>query len=427
MHKIQLPFLALLLLANAIFMEASESGLSVQEQDIAQWISDHSEKSLGSLEVLLAIDSPTENHAGQREAGEFFKAHFEDIGFATRWMDMREATGRGGHFQAELDGGSGKRVLLLGHLDTVLPASAVWREDNMLFGSGAGDMKGGDMVILFALQALHQAGALDDRRIIVHFTGDEESVGRPIDVARAPMKDAARRSDVVLSFEGGRANTAVVARRSSSSWHMVVESPTGHSSRVFSDELGDGAIYEAARILNAFRENMKGEKYLTFNVSLIAGGTTAEMQKSQASAWGKSNIVPAIVRVRGDLRVLSLEQLERAKSNMTDIVNSWNLPNTTASIEFSDSYPPMSPTPENYELLAQLSQVSEDLGYGAVDPFDPGARGAGDISFVAPLLPGLDGLGVRGHKSHAEGEHMEIDSLVRQTQRAALLIYRLTR
>jgi len=241
------------------------------------------------------------------------------------------------------------------------------------------------------------------------------------------MEDAARRSDVVLSFEGGRVNTAVVARRSSSSWHLVVEARTGHSSRVFSEDLGYGAIYEAARIVNAFRENLKGEEYLTFNASLIAGGTTAEMQKSEASAWGKGNIIPAIVHARGDLRTLSLEQRARAKSNMTEIVNTWNLPHTTASIRFSDSYPPMSPTPENYDLLAQLSHVSEDLGFGAVEAFDPGARGAGDISFVAPLLPGLDGLGVRGHKAHAEGEYMEIDSLVRQTQRTALLVYRLTR
>ena len=87
----------------------------------------------------------------------------------------------------------------------------------------------------------------------------------------------------------------------------------------------------------------------------------------------------------------------------------------------------MSPSPESRELLAQLSRVSEDLGYGTVEAVDPGSRGAGDISFVAPLLPGLDGLGVGGRNAHAEGEYMEIDSLEMQTQRAALLIYRLTR
>ncbi len=427
MHKTQFSLLAILLAFTSISLNIAADELSAQEQTIARWITDHSGETLTDLEILLGIDSPTENHAGQREAGEFFRTRFEAIGFSTQWIDMRETTKRGGHFQAELGGSSGKRILLLGHLDTVLPAIEVRREGNKLFGSGSDDMKGGDMVVLFALQALHQAGALDDRRIIVHFTGDEESAGSPISVARTPMENAARRSDVVLSFEGGRADSAVIARRSSSNWKMVVESPTGHSSRIFDEELGNGAIYEAARILNAFRKNLAGEEYLTFNAALIAGGTTAEMEKSLASAWGKGNIVPAVVHVKGDLRVLSIEQRDRATARMTDIVNNNNLPHTTASIEFEHRYPPMSPSPENHELLAQFSQVSEDLGYGTVEAFDPGARGAGDISFIAPLLPGLDGLGIGGKNAHAVGEYMEIDSLVRQTQRAALLIYRLTR
>ena len=408
-------------------LSASAAGLSETEQGIADWIAGHEEAALASLETLLAIDSPTENHEGQKLAGEFFRGHFEEIGFATRWMDMRETTDRGGHFEAELAGSAGKRILLLGHLDTVLPAREVYREDDRLYGSGAGDMKGGDMVILFALQALAEAGALEDRQVIVHFTGDEESVGRPLEAARAPMEAAARRSDIVLSFEGGRNNMAVVARRSSSSWRLTVESRTGHSSRVFSEDLGYGAIYEAARIINAFREELQGEEYLTFNAALIGGGTTAEFEGSHTSAFGKSNIVPAAVYAKGDLRVISLEQRERIKARMAGIVGTGNLPHTTAAIEFSDSYPPMSPTPENYALLEQLSQVSEDLGYGPMEPYDPGARGAGDVSFVAHILPGLDGLGVRGHNVHSAGESMEIDSLVRQTQRAAVLIYRLTR
>ena len=172
---------------------------------------------------------------------------------------------------------------------------------------------------------------------------------------------------------------------------------------------------------------LNSSSMLTFNASLIAGGASAEIQNSQASAWGKGNIIPAIVQVHGDLRVLSIEQRDRAEAQMTDIATSYNLPHTSASIEFEHRYPPMAPSEENYDLLALLSQVSEDLGYGKVEAYDPGARGAGDISFVAPLLPGLDGLGVGGRYSHAEGEYMDIDSLVRQTQRAALLIYRLTR
>jgi glutamate carboxypeptidase len=219
----------------------------------------------------------------------------------------------------------------------------------------------------------------------------------------------------------------VVARRSSSEWKLVVESPTGHSSRVFSESLGYGANYELARIVNAFREQLAGEEFLTFNVAMIAGGKEAVIDGSEAKAWGKGNIVPAVAVARGDLRVLSIEQMKRVEAAMIEIVNTGNLPNTQASIEFDHGYPPMSPTPENYALLEMLSQISQELGYDPVVAHDPGARGAGDISFVAPILPGLDGLGVHGNKAHAEGESMRIDSFAPQVERVALLIYRLTR
>jgi glutamate carboxypeptidase len=406
---------------------ADSTALDAQEQSMADWIEAHSEASLRDLERLLAIDSPTENHAGQREAARFFEERLEPLGFVSRWVDQSDTTGRAGYLEAEHAGSKGKRILLLGHLDTVLPASDIYREGERLHGSGADDMKGGDMVILAALQALQQVGALEDRQVIVYLTGDEEHAGNPISAAREPMKAAARRSDVVLSFEGGNGTRAVVARRSSSNWSLRVESPTGHSSRVFSDELGYGANYELARILNAFRETLAGEEYLTFNVALVAGGTTAEIEGTRAEAWGKGNIIPAVALARGDLRVLSIEQLERIEAAMTEIVSTGNLPRTTSKIAFEHRYPPMSPSAENHALLEMLSEVSQDLGYEPVTAHDPGARGAGDISFVAPIIPGLDGLGVNGRNAHAEGEYMNIDSFVPQTQRAALLIYRLTR
>ena len=87
----------------------------------------------------------------------------------------------------------------------------------------------------------------------------------------------------------------------------------------------------------------------------------------------------------------------------------------------------MPPTEGNYNILNQLNQVSLDLGFGVVEAVDPGERGAGDISYIANLLPGLDGLGVSGAKAHAKGEYADLDSLPRQTKRTALLIYRLTR
>jgi glutamate carboxypeptidase len=169
-------------------------------------------------------------------------------------------------------------------------------------------MKGGDIVLLQALKALHAVGALKDTQIIVMLTGDEENSGDPVEISRGDMVAAAKRSDLALSFEASVGTTGTVGRRGASSWHLEVVAKTGHSSGIFGEEAGFGAIYEASRILNEFREKLGGEKYLTFNPSLIVGGTTAEAANAAGSATGKTNVIPAKVIVNGDLRFISEAQ-----------------------------------------------------------------------------------------------------------------------
>jgi glutamate carboxypeptidase len=287
-------------------------------------------------------------------------------------------------------------------------------------------MKAGNVVLYYALKALHAAGALKDARIIVHLTGDEEDSGTPLEISRRDMIEAAKRSDLVLSFENGGSNIATVARRGYSDWQLEVTAKTGHSSTIFKESMGSGAIFEAARILNQFYETLHNEKYLTFNPSIISGGTEVVTKDAALSATGKGNVVPARVIVRGDLRFISEEQKESARAKMREIVAK-SLPGASAKITFRDEMPAMPPTEGNYALLKQLDAVSQELGFGKIEPLDPGERGAGDISFIANLLPGLDGLGATGGKAHAPGEYADLDTLPRQIKRAALLIYRLTR
>src|SRR5258705_302685 len=113
-------------------------------------------------------------------------------------------------------------------------------------------MKGGDVVLLYALKALADVGALKDTRIIVMLTGDEEAAGRPVEKSRGDMVSAAQRSDLALSFEGAHGVDATVGRRGSSAWALEVSGATGHSSQIFKERMGSGAILEAARILNQF-------------------------------------------------------------------------------------------------------------------------------------------------------------------------------
>ena len=402
--------------------------ISNDEKKIVAIIESQRDETIAMIEKVVNIPSATQNLAGVREVGKAFQAEFEKIGFQTRWDAMPATMKRAGHLIAERPGSRGKRLLLIGHLDTVLEGKKFERVGDKAFGTGTVDMKAGDVIVLQALKALFRVGALDDRRIAVIFTGDEEDAGSPISVSRASMRELAKRSDVALAFEAVIDDTAIVARRGVSTWSLTVKGETGHSSGIFRRELGTGAIFETARILDTFRQELSGEKDLTFNASLILGGTEVAHEKNafQGSASGKTNVVPPTTIVQGDLRFLSEPQREAAEERMRAIVSE-HLPKTSATIEFIDEYPAMSPSAGNYELLKILDKTSRDLGFGPVKAFDPGKRGAGDISFVAPLIDSLDGLGADGEGSHAPGESINLDALPRQVEKAAILIHRLTR
>ena len=406
---------------------ALSQALNPEEKRIVDYIDQHNGEAVSFLESIVNIESPTEDLAGVRNVGMVFKREFENLGFSTKWIDMPPEMKRAGNLLAETSGKGGKRILLLGHIDTVLHGERFRRDGNKAYGTGINDMKGGDVVVLQALKALNSVGALKDRQIIVMLTGDEENSGKPMSISRGEMIDAAKRSDAALSFEAAVRNTATVGRRGASSWRLEVEAKTGHSSGIFKESAGNGAIFEAARILDQFYQTLRGEKYLTFNPSVIVGGTTAELANAQGSATGKSNVIPAKVIVSGDLRFISEEQKEAARQKMRDIVAK-SLPGASAKITFEDGLPAMTPNEGNYELLIQLDKVSQDLGFGKVEALDPGDRGAGDIGAISGIVPGLDGLGIdSGGNSHAPGEWTNIDSLPMLTKRAAILIYRLTR
>ena len=400
------------------------------EQRIRQSITATREAQIAYLQRVVDIPSSTLNFDGVKKVGAVFRASLDSLGFKTSWAQVPDAVGRAGHLVAEHRGKPGAvRFLLIGHLDTVVePAGANFvREDSMARAVGGADMKGGDVVILYALTALQQAGILRDLNITIVFTGDEEHPGEPLADARRALIDAAKQSDIALAFEAGNRADATVARRGASGWRVTATGRQAHSAGVFG-AAGYGAIYEVARILDAFRTQLSGEQYLTFNSAIIVGGTDVNYDTVAISgtAASKLNIVPQRAVAHGDLRFISDEQLQRTRQRMRDIV-AQHLSGTDASIVFRDEYPAMSPTPGNARLLAVYDSASKALGYGAVAALDPGRRGAGDISFVAPLIDGLDGLGALGSGSHAPGERVDLKTLSMQTERAALLLYRLGR
>ena len=386
-------------------------------------------EAIGLLEKLVNQNSGSMNVEGVTKVGMMMRAELEALGLQTRWVPMDKA-GRAGHLIATNTGRKGgKRLLLIGHLDTVFepdaPVEVFTRNGNLASGQGIGDDKGGLVVMVLALKAMKAAGTLGATNLEIVLTGDEERVGSPIEVARADLVAAGKRADVALDFEGGGDDMGSIARRSSNTWELRTTGKTGHSSGIFRPGVGDGAIYELTRIVAAFRTQLP-EPSLTFNVGLVAGGATAGLDSDgvRATATGKPNIIPATGLAIGDFRTLSNEQTARVREKMLAIVAA-HAAGTDASITFKEGYPPMAPTAGSRANLARLNAVNRDLDLAEMGELDPLQRGAGDIGFVARDVDGLIGLGTIGKGAHAPGESIDVSSIARQAKRAAILMTRL--
>lgn len=407
--------------------------LTAEEQRMADWIDAHADGAIELLAETVNIGSGTMSHHGIREVGRIMQRELDELGLETEWIDMPPEVNRAGHLFARKDG-NGTRILMIGHLDTVFEADDDFqgfvREGDIGRGPGVEDMKSGNVVIVYALKALKEIGALDDIPVVVAYTGDEEKTGAPLSITRKDLIEAGQWADVSLGFEAAitrdGADWSTISRRSSSSWMLEVTGKQAHSSKIFNDEVGAGAIFEAARILDAFYEEVRGEEFLTFNAGTIQGGTDVDYdpQQNRGTTFGKTNIVPRKVVVSGGMRTISVAQTERTREKMRAVVANSH-PHAAATIEFWDRYPPMAPTVGNGRLEQKLSEINEALGRGPMQTLDPLQRGAADISFVAPYTDGLAGLGAIGEGGHTPDEWIDLTSLPLAIKRAAILIYRL--
>jgi glutamate carboxypeptidase len=420
--------------------------LSKEEQKVMDYIDANMPRAIALLKESVDINSGTLNIEGVKKVGAIFAREFEKANFKTKWVPMPDSLRRAGHLVASIGFNAdqnataktktnkGKKLFLIGHLDTVfepdMPANPFTMiNDSIATGQGVTDMKGGDVVMIIALQALQAQGLLKDANIIAYLTGDEEHAGYPREVSRGDFIETAKQTEIALAFEGANGlNSVATARRGASGWLLNVKAKTGHSSGVFTPYAGYGAIYEAARIVNEFRVQLSTEKYLTFNPGVFIGGSEMNYDETKATgtAIGKTNIISPGVTVTGDLRFLTEEQKINARKKMQAIVDN-SLAGTKATIEFQDGIPSMAPTEGNNKVLEVISGVTQAMGVGPTIAGDPGSRGAGDISYIAAYVDCIDGLGSSGRGAHAPGETINLKELPYLIKRAALTIYRLSR
>jgi glutamate carboxypeptidase len=413
----------------------AQAALAPAERKMTTTVDAEYEGAVSLLEKLVNQNSGSLNIEGVTKVAQMVKPELEALGFAVTWKPLPE-TKRAGHIIALHKGKAGTtRMLLIGHLDTVFEADSPFqifvRDGQRATGPGVGDDKGGMVTMLLALKAMKAAGTLKDANIEIVLTGDEEDVGAPKEVARADLVAAGKRADVALDFEGlareeGK-DMGSIARRSSNSWTVTTTGKSGHSSRIFAEGVGDGAIYELARIISTFRKELP-EPNLTFNVGLIGGGQSADVDKDgvRIAVTGKTNIIAATAVAKGDFRTLSQEQTDRVIAKMTAIV-AQHAPGTDAQIAIKQGYPAMAPTEGSRALLTRLNGINADLALPSMPELDPLKRGAGDIAFVAADTDGLVGMGIASSGDHAPGENADLDSMKRQAKRAAILMSRLAR
>lgn len=424
--------------AAALSSAPALAALSPAEQTMIRTVDAEQQRTFDMLQRWVDQNSGTMNKAGVEAVRDLIVPEFQQLGFKTEWIDM-SAVGRAGHLVARHVGSRhGKRLLLIGHLDTVFEPDSPFqhwtREGDRARGPGSGDDKGGDAVIIAALRAMKSAGTLKDANITVFLTGDEEDAGRPLAISRRDLLAEGKKADVALDFEdlavvdgpNGTMDMGSTARRSAGSWTLTVTGHAAHSAGVGADNYG--AIYDLARIIDQFRRELPEDK-LTYNVGLVGGGQTATLDadKIRLEATGKTNIIAATAVARGDLRAISQDQIDRVEAKMRAIV-AQPLAGAHAEITFDeDIYPPMPPTAGNRAILTALNGVNRDMGLPDMGELDASQRGAGDISFVAAEVSGLAGMGPESSGSHTASETVDIPSIFKQAKRAAILMSRLAK
>ncbi len=360
---------------------------------------------LGTVESLVKLESPTDDKAAVDTCGAELSRHLLALGAKVTEVTIATA---GNHLRAEL--GSGRRqVLLLGHFDTVWPVGQLarmplQRDGDLLRGPGVFDMKAGIGLGLLAARALVSNRSLDQARLVMLWTTDEETGS---ETSRALVEAEARKSEAVLVLEPSLPGGALKTRRKGcGEYEVVIRGVAAHAG--VDPGKGVSAIRELARQILLIETLQDLERGVSINVGLVNGGS-------------RPNVVAAEARALVDARAPTLADAERIDGLMRSL--SPHLKGATIEVHGGFSRPPMERTVGVARLYETAQAAAVDLGQA----LDEGATGGGsDGNFCAALgVPTLDGLGAVGDGAHAVHEHVVVPALVPRAALLARIIERL--
>jgi glutamate carboxypeptidase len=374
---------------------------------------------LRDLAALVDIDCGSYTKTGVDEVGRWVAAAFERLGGqVTRhhhqtFGDTIVAT-FGPSGGAEPGAPDGRRVLLIGHMDTVFdPGTAAGRpfriDGDRAYGPGVTDMKGGLLAGIFAIQALGELpGGLPFDRLTFVANPDEE-IGSPTStpIIRALAADV----DACLVLECARANGDIVSsRKGIVDARIVVHGRAAHAG--VEPEKGRSAILAAAGLVPALHALTGRWPGVTCTVGVIAGGT-------------RPNVVPEEARLEVDVRAVRGEDLDAAVAAIRDLISSPSVPDVTMEMETMASWRPMEKLERSGRLVELAVGLAGRLGF---DLHDAATGGASDANTTSGMgIPSLDGLGPIGGGDHAPAEYLEVGSIVPRTTLVASLLLAISR
>lgn len=358
-----------------------------------------------TIDALVRLESPSTDKTAVDICGAELSARLTALGGR---VDRLVREKRGDHLRVEF-GGTGPRVLLLGHFDTVWPVGQLARmplheEDGRLYGPGVFDMKAGIAMAMLATRAVHEVAPESAPRIVMLWTTDEE-IGSL--TSRAAIEEEARRSDAVLVLEPALPGGAVKTRRKGcGDFQLIVHGVSAHAG--IDPGKGASAIHELAHQIVAVQDLQDVERGISINVGVIAGGSRTNVVADHASA--------AI-----DVRVPTMADGDRIEARLRGLTP--KLKGTRLELTGGISRPPLERSAGVVRLLELARQAAGELGR---DLGEGGTGGGSDGNFTAALgVPTLDGLGACGDGAHALHEHVLLDDLTWRAALVAALLMRL--
>jgi glutamate carboxypeptidase len=315
----------------------------------------------------------------------------------------------GDHIVGHKSGVDDRRILFVGHMDTVFPMGTTQKrpfriEAERAYGPGVCDMKGGIVCLLYALEALREAkpDVYDNITIDVVFNSDEEVLSP---TSRPIIERLAKNARTVCVFEPARPGGEYVIRRKGvGKYIMKVTGRAAHAGA--QPEEGRSAIGEIAHKIVALHALTDYTAGTTVNVGVVHGGE-------------RSNVVAESAYAEIDVRVRDVEAADQLDKQIRAIAKNKTISDTTCELTGGVQFPPMVPTPVSKRLFEAIQAAGRTLGL----KLQGIATGGGsDGNHTAQFAPTLDGMGPQGSGAHSDREYMEVTTLTERSKITALFL-----